>query len=132
MRVQILTVSGAGPEAWEVTFRSAAGAGRGAWRGPVPVAFDVVDVELALDDALEWGRNVRWLPAGSPEGLHERDERAILVGRPASPAAGGTLALEVGGDCVLMRVAGEPAPAPEDGALLGVAAARLRLHDSQT
>jgi hypothetical protein len=129
VKIQVQQVLGGSGECWQVAFRTTLGPAVGEWRGPCPLQHDVLDVELDIGDALEWGRNVRYVAPQTPPGLHVRDGRTIVVA-PAAIAADGLVTMRLDGALLMLDVAGDPPR--EKGALLGVATARLAVCDSTT
>jgi hypothetical protein len=130
MKVQIEQVIGGADVRWQVAFKTPMGSARGEWRGPRPVEYDIRDVEIEIEDTLQWGSNVRVLASPAPAGFHSRDGQAIVVGELDTLADDGFVALRLGDALLMLEVEGDP-PA-QVGALVGVAANTLVLYDANT
>lgn len=105
MKVRLLQFQPSDPA--RVSFLSAHGTGQANWSGPQPALDAWLEVELDLDDAFDWGKNL--MPSTHHDcQLRVQDDALHLRAELIAIEADGTGALNVGGSIVLISLAPNP------------------------
>jgi hypothetical protein len=105
VRITVIAVSEDSPPI--VAFEAPVGGGAGCWIAGRPVLGRGYDVEIEIDDELEWGQQVR-LAVGDEVGLSTVDGDVRVRARYEA-VDGGLATLSVGGSIVMIEVTGIPA-----------------------
>lgn len=93
----------------DVTFSTAAGPGRGVWRGTMapPVNTDV-DVELEFPETFDWGTNIHLAEEAGLTDPQVSEDPSPVVGRVTSVGLDGTIAIDLQGSPALVSTHGWP------------------------
>lgn len=107
MRIEVLQIDSTPPP--RVYFRTALGQAWGYWFEALPTTGQSYDVEITVDDELEWGRNIR-ADAAHTAALSAADNGVELIARLEALEPDGVVFLRMGNSLLMVEADGEDAP----------------------